>query len=96
MDCYSVHIKEDFLGWYQAEFGGYLICLFIPANYTAWLQPLDISLNYVLKRILKNHAGNWLAALMQAKLKETNNDPTKLKLDIGLTYIRKYVNSWLK
>ena len=30
------------------------------------------------------------------KLKETNNDPTKLKLDIGLTYIRKYVNFWLK
>jgi hypothetical protein len=50
----------------------------------------------VLKRILKNEAGNLLAALMQAKLKETNNDPAKLKLDIGLTYIRKYVNFWLK
>ena len=32
MDCYSFHIKEEFLDWYQAEFGGYLIILFIPAN----------------------------------------------------------------
>ena len=96
MDCYSVHIKEEFLEWYQSEFDGHLICLFIPANYTAWLQPLDVSLNYVLKRILKNYAGTWLAALMQQQLKENNNDPTKVKLDIRLTNIRKYVTLWLK
>ena len=92
----AVHIKEEFLEWYQSEFDGHLICLFIPANYTAWLQPLDVSLNYVLKRILKNYAGTWLAALMQQQLKENNNDPTKVKLDIRLTNIRKYVTLWLK
>jgi hypothetical protein len=50
----------------------------------------------VSKRILKDFAGNWLAALMQEQLTPSNNDPTKVKLNIGLTYIRKYVNFWLK
>ena len=50
----------------------------------------------MLKRILKDFAGGGLAALMQEQLKASNNDPTKVKLNIGLTYIRKYVNFWLK
>ena len=95
MDCYSVHIKAEFLDWYQQEFGGYLIILFIPANYTAWLQPLDVSLNYNLKRILKNFAANWLAATMQQQLDKTGNDPTKMQLDVRLSVLRKFVNSWL-
>ena len=39
MDCYSVHICQEFLDWYQLEFAGYLIILFIPANYTITTQP---------------------------------------------------------
>jgi hypothetical protein len=95
MDCYSVHICAEFLDWYQHEFGGYLIILFIPANYTAWLQPLDVSLNYVLKRILKHFAANWLAAAMQEQLDKTGNDPTKMQLDVRLSVLRKFVNNWL-
>ena len=41
MDCYSVHIRADFLIWYKEEFNGNLIVLFIPANLTGWLQPLS-------------------------------------------------------
>ena len=77
------------------------VCSYQPIVYQLYsvnttILDISLQLNYVLKRILKHEAGNWLAALMYANLKETHNDPTKLRLAIGLTYIRKYVNFWLK
>ena len=50
----------------------------------------------MLKRILKNMAAQWLAALMKKQLGSVNNDPSKLTLDIRLTNIRKYATCWLK
>ena len=60
MDCYSVHISKQFLKWYKEAYP-MLICLYIPANYTAHLQPLDISVNVQIKRFLKEFAATWLA-----------------------------------
>ena len=79
MDCYSVHISKEFLDWYR-EAHPNLICLYIPATFTAWLQPLDISFNFVLSTIMATNAAMWLAtyvAAVAAQMKEarTHNKP---------------------
>ena len=64
LDCYSVHIGQEFLEWCSEKFPT-LLLLFIPANCTAWLQPLDISFNGPFKRVLRQLAGTWLAEHMR-------------------------------
>ena len=52
MDCYSVHISAEFLTWAKRAYQK-LVLLFIPATFTAWLQPLDISFDWVFKALLR-------------------------------------------
>ena len=45
-----------------------LILLLIPATFTVWLQPLDISFNYLFKALLRREAGRWSSKLVLEKL----------------------------
>ena len=93
LDCYAVHIGEEFLSWCKANYPT-LFLLFIPANCTAWLQPLDISFNCLFKRILRQLAGEWLANYMRQQLLQVS-DPTQVKLNITLSNLRPHFARWV-
>ena len=99
MDCYPVHIHAEFLTWYKEEFHGNLIILFIPANFTGWLQPLDVWWNGPFKRIMKTLAAIWLSQKMaeQIQIGSTKTDwkPSMCKLNITLTALKAPFCSWL-
>ena len=92
MDCYSVHISADFLTWAKRTYPN-LILLFIPATFTAWLQPLDISFDWVFKAFLCCAAARWLSSYVAEKLR-LDQDPTKVRLDVCLTTIRPLPCDW--
>ena len=93
MDCYGVHISLGFLTWAKEKWPR-MIPVFIYANCTAWLQPLDISFNGPFKRMLREEAGTWLAQHMQEQLAKCS-DPSKVELNISLTYLRPLMVKWL-
>lgn len=93
LDCYSVHICQEFLQWAKSEFP-LLILLFIPATLTAWLQPLDISFNGPFKLFLRNVSGMWLAGHIEQQLREVE-DPRDVKLDVRLRSLRPLLTEFL-
>ena len=93
LDCYSVHTGQEFLEWCSQEFPT-LLLLFIPANCTAWLQPLDISFNGPFKRMLRQLAGEWLAEHMRQQLLICK-DPTKVRLNVTLKALRPHFTRWV-
>lgn len=70
-----------------------MILLFIFAGCTGWLQPLGLVFNLVFKRLLKQLAGMWLASEMQEQL-ATTRDPTNVKLNIKLSYLKPHFCAW--
>ena len=94
MDCYSVHISEEFLQ-YARDNHPRAILLYIPANYTAFLQPLDITVNYVFKQKLTRLAATWLSEQVQIQLRANGGDVTKIKIDTTLTAIKGPFVGWV-
>ena len=45
-----------------------LLILFVPANCTSELQPLDVSFNAPFKRLMRSSAVSWLADVVAARL----------------------------
>ena len=99
MDCYPVHISAEFLGWYKEEFNGNLIILFIPANFTGWLQPLDVWWNGPFKRIMKTLAAIWLSQKMSEQIQigasKPGWKPSMCELNITLTALKAPFCGWL-
>ena len=93
LDCYATHISEEFIHWCKAEYP-LLILLYIPAACTNWLQPLDISFNGTFKFLLRNYAGTWLAEMVTEQLRQANNDPSQVKLDVRLSVLKKPFAQW--
>ena len=89
LDCYAVHISAEFIGWCKTTYP-YLMLMYIPAACTCWLQPLDISFNGVVKSILRNLAGTWLAEHCAQQLAQLQ-DPTQVKLDLRLSALHTYI-----
>ena len=93
LDCYSVHIGSEFIGWCKDKYP-HLVLLFIPANCTAWIQPLDISFNGPFKHILRNQAGQWLANHVSQQLRQVDC-PSKVKLDLRLNALKRPFTQWV-
>ena len=93
MDCYSVHICKEFLEWCQTEFPN-LKLLYVFANCTEWLQPLDLSWNGPFKSILRTEAGTWLAKYVAEQLRICK-DPAKVQLNVKKSYLQKFFTSWV-
>lgn len=93
LDCYAVHIGEEFITWCKTLFP-YLILMYIPAACTNWLQPLDISFNGVFKNILRTAAGTWLAEHVTEQLLQVS-DPTEVKLNLRLSALKKPFCQWV-
>jgi hypothetical protein len=81
-----VHISEEFLEWARHIYPR-LVLLYIFANCTGWLQPLDLSFNLTFKRCLKQAAGMWLSSELQEQIAALQ-DPADVKLDIRLSYLK--------
>jgi len=93
MDAYSVHISEKFLTYAKTKYPR-MILLFIFAGCTGWLQPLDLIFNLLFKQELKQAAGMWLSSEMQEQI-ATADDPTSVKLNIKLTYLKPHFCAWI-
>ena len=94
IDCYSVHISREFLEWARFTYPN-MFLLYIFAGCTAWLQPLDISFNGVFKSILRQGASLWLCRYMQDQLQLNGGDPSKVTLDLTLTFLKPLFCHWL-
>jgi hypothetical protein len=54
IDCWSVHISEEFHNWIKNEHTNILLIL-VPANYTSDLKPTYVILQKPLKHAFKVH-----------------------------------------
>jgi hypothetical protein len=95
LDCYAVHISEKFLQWAKEKYPN-LVFLYIFAGCTGWLQPLDLTFNWMFKKLLKNAAGAWLSSQMLDQMALCNMDPTKVKLNVSLTHLRPHFCYWVR
>ena len=72
-----------------------MFLLYIFAGCTAWLQPLDISFNGVFKCLLRQEASQWLCQHMQDQLELNGGDPSKVHLDLTLSFLKPHFCEWL-
>ena len=80
LDVYSVHRSAEFLDWWRnSSMGNQGLLIFVPANYTGQLQPLDISFNGPFKAVLRRKMQAWLSAIIARKLAD-GIDPSALNL----------------
>ena len=93
LDNGSLHIGDAWRKWLANNYPN-VILLFIPAGCTGWLQPLDLTFNLALKRLLKHSAGMWLASTMQEQLSPVA-DPSMVKLCLDLSYLKPFFCGWI-
>ena len=68
LDVYSVHRSAEFLQWWRGSgMGKQGLLIFVPANYTGQLQPLDVSFNGPFKAILRRAMQSWLSEVIASK-----------------------------
>ena len=60
MDVYSAHRDKSFLQWVKDTYP-FLIVLFVPANFTPFCQPLDVSFNAVFKGLVMWYCAQWFS-----------------------------------
>ena len=92
-DVYYVHRLDSILEW-VGDTCPNCILLYVPASCTSMLQPLDVAVNSVLKRLIISFFAAWLA--LEAK-KQFDNDvaASELKMDLRLTTLREPFISWV-
>lgn len=91
-DCYSVHRDADVRAWAKEKFPT-LVLLFVPAGFTYLLQPLDVSVNRVLKALIANLFSKWLTANFKKQLQE-NVAVGNMKIDLTLTALKEPYMLW--
>jgi hypothetical protein len=72
-----------------------LIILYIPANCTGRLQPLDVDFNMPFKRYLKDLACKWLAAFVTGQL-AAGVAPDEVKVDVKKSALVEPYCSWIQ
>lgn len=89
LDVYSVHRSKEFITWYKEDsgMGEQGLLLFVPANFTGQLQPLDVSFNGPFKRLLKKAMMKWLANEISAQIAD-GVLPSAVKTDLTLTALK--------
>lgn len=69
LDVYSVHREKAMLDWWkQTGMGRQGLLIFVPANYTGQLQPLDISFNGPFKAVVRRSMMSWLSQVIALQI----------------------------
>ena len=92
-DCYSVHCSDPVLEALKTKYTN-LVILFVPASYTAELQPLDLSFNFVFKSGIATLFASWLSQVAQEQLLK-GVLPEKLKFDLTLQNVKIPFVKWV-
>ena len=74
-DCWSKHLTD---WWIDAVHNAQFEIVFVPANHTGNLQPMDLSVNFLFKSNLSTAFNNWLTKqiLLQLQKKVALKDIT--------------------
>ncbi|KAL3683409.1 hypothetical protein R1sor_001431 [Riccia sorocarpa] len=93
IDCYSVHLRKDFMEWMKLHYP-LILLLFVPASTTSKLQPADVNLMRPFKSNIERQFGLWAMAEIAGKLgKGIKAENATLENRIGP--LRKKFCEWL-
>ena len=90
-DVYAPHKLDSVL---QKLEDNNILRVFVPAGTTGELQPLDVSVNHLLKYSLKQSFSNWYSKEVQMKL-ETGTCLEKVQVNFNLSVIKPLHAQWL-
>ena len=88
LDFFSAQLGEDFR---QLMLSKNLVYVYVPANCTSKLQPMDLSVQKCVKDRMRNSFEDYYAELV-ANSPETK---TELKVDLGMTTLKPLSAKWL-
>ena len=93
LDVYSSHRDKLFLDWVNLTYPQ-LILLFVPACFTAFLQPLDVAFNSSLKALIMDFCTKWFSAIVCQQVLDGKN-PAEVKMDVSLSGLKGPFCKWL-
>ena len=90
-DCFSGQTTEEIKDLLESN---HIFCVFVPAQCTDRLQPLDISVNKAAKDHLREQFWAWYADQDRRQL-EDGTEPENVKVDTKLSVIKTPSAKWL-
>ena len=88
-----MHRLDSILEWVANTYPN-CILLYVPTSCTSMIQPLDVAVNSVLKRLITSFFAAWLA--LEAKKQFDNGvAASDLKMELRWTTLREQFISWV-
>jgi hypothetical protein len=92
LDCWNVHLSEEFRRIVRQKFNSNILLIYIPANCTSELQVADIALNYSFKCGVRNRYESWATENMMKQLDcEMDKIPS---IDTKLSVLKPLILKW--
>lgn len=92
-DVYAIHKNKAMRERLEKKYPT-LKFLFVPANCTSVLQPLDISFNSHFKKVIKTHAAAWMSEVVKRQL-DSGKSIEDVKLPLHKSHIAPQLCTWL-
>ena len=91
MDIFAAHRCQSVLDYLEAN---HIKPLFVPPGCTGELQPLDVSVNDMFKKELRNCFSNWYAEQVSSDL-SAGKEIEDIKIDLRISFIKPIHANWL-
>lgn len=89
-DVFRAHRTPSVLKKLQDE---NIVCVFVPANCTSDLQPMDLSVNKPLKDVTKKQFSEWYAARFKEQL-DRGTEIEQIKIDLKMSTVKPLSCGW--